>query len=49
MGNNSGSKYLILLLDDEKKGNIKKYEETLNKIKYLIELENNDSSKFDVK
>ena len=42
---NDGSKYLTLILVDGTKGEVKKYKETWNKIRYLTQLENNDSGK----
>ena len=46
---NNWCKYLTLITVDENKGEIKKYKETLNKIKYFIELENNDLGRCDGK
>ena len=42
---NDGSKYLTLILVDGTKGEVKKYKETWNKIRYLTQLENNDLGK----
>ena len=46
---NNWCKYLTLISVDENKGEIKKYKETLNKIKYFIELKNNDLGRCDGK
>ena len=46
---NDWSKHLALIAVDENNGEVKKCKKTWNKIKYLIELENNDSGKYDDK
>ena len=45
----NGSKYLALISVDENKGKIRKYNEAWTRIKYLIELQNNDSGNYDKK
>ena len=40
---------MALFLVDENKGEIKQYKEAWNKIKYLIDLENDDSGSYDKK
>ena len=44
-----GRKYLALIPSDENKGETKYYKESLNKIKYLTELENCDLGNYDHK
>ena len=46
---NNWSKHLTLIAVDENNGEVKKCKKTWNKIKYLIELQNNDSGKYDDK
>ena len=46
---NTGSKYLTLIPDDENKGEFEKYKGTWNKIKMSVKLENNEPCKYDVK
>ena len=40
---------MALFLVDENRGEIKQYKEAWNKIKYLIDLENDDSGNYDKK